>query len=129
MRDRTFLFILIALGLVSTAEFFVIFTTISPAEANTQVFWMFFLCLFVSLSTLMALIWHPIKSWIHRSKHLSRIASLRQTTLISLVITLSIFFKSLHILTLWDIIPLAISALLIEFFFQADKSVASHEPV
>jgi hypothetical protein len=39
-----------------------------------------------------------------------------------------LFFKSLGIFSLWDTIPLVISAILIEVFFQADKSSSLHEP-
>ncbi|MEI6477894.1 MAG: hypothetical protein WCO52_02810 [bacterium] len=128
MRERRILFVLIALGILSSAELFVILTTIAPSGADKQVLWLLFVCLFTSVSIGLSLVWHPVKQTIHRSERVSRLSSLRQTALISLVLTLVLLFRSLSIFSLWDIIPLAISAILIEFFFQADKtSLTPHE--
>lgn len=127
MKDRTFVFFLIVATIVCSAELFVILTTISPETANPEVFWLLFLCFFISFSGILSLIWHPLKLAIHRSTTLSRWTTLRQTSLLSLVITLLVFFKSLSILSIWDSVPLVISVILIEFFFQADKNPL-HEP-
>lgn len=121
MKDRIFLFLLIAAGIISMAELFVILTTISPLETSTGVLWLFFICLFFSISTILSLLWHPLRSFIHHRQGLPRWISVRQASLVSLVIVLIIFFKSLGILTLWDSVPLVFSIILIEFFFQADK--------
>lgn len=122
MKDRTLLFFLIALSIICSAEAFVILTTIPPATADTQVYWLLFLCLFGAVAGILSLIWHPIKSAIHHSKSLSRMVSIRQTSFISLILVLLLFFKSIGILTIWDSLPLLISVVLVEFFFEADKT-------
>lgn len=127
MKDKTTVFITLVVGILAWAEFGGIVTTISPSQASVSVLWIFFICLFTGLSSLMSLVWHPLRRSIHRNASLSRLASIRQAALLSLVITLCLFFKSLNILSAWDVLPLAISALLIEFFFQADKSLNRYE--
>ncbi|MBU6389795.1 hypothetical protein KGQ71_04770 [Patescibacteria group bacterium] len=129
MKERIIIFLLVACGVIATAELGVILTTVSPYTANKDVLWTFFVCLFLSLTTLLTIIWHFGKKKAQgEMERVSIFASIRQIGLLSAVVVLSLFFRSLGILTLWDIIPLAISALLIEFFFQADKSTLAHEP-
>lgn len=129
MKERKLLFFLYVLGIVSITELSVIVTTVSPQAAETQGVTVFFACLLGALTSVLSLIWHPIRAAIHHNPTMSRWVSLRQSFLVSLLITLTLLFKSLGIMTIWDIFPLAISALLIEFFFQADKSAPTHEPV
>jgi len=54
------------------------------------------------------------------------LSSIRQAALISIVILFSLFFNTLGILHLWDMIPLILAAVLIEFFFQAEKRPHAH---
>lgn len=123
MRTRQFVFVILALGIVSVAELSVIVTTISPRAATEETYWVFFLSLFLALTSVGSLAWYILKRYlIYRSSSVRLWPSLRQSALFSLITVLSLFFNSLGILSFWDIIPLIIAAILIEFFFQADKS-------
>lgn len=128
MNDLRILFVILVVGILSTAELSVIVMTVPPASADAQVLWVLFIALFLSLSCAFSLAWHSLKKIIHRSKTLSRLISLRQAALVAGMITVGAFLKSLGILSPWDLIPLIASAVLIEFFFEADKRPSYHEP-
>jgi hypothetical protein len=120
--SRTILFTIICIVIIAVAELGALVTTVTPAQATTAQLWLFFGCTLVILSTFLAPIWYSLKKAVLSQRmKVSPLASLRQTTLFSLVIVLSFFFNSLKLLTVWDVIPLCISMVLIEFFFQADK--------
>lgn len=123
MRNRRIAFILICLAIVATAELSVLLTTVTPAQATRAQLWVFFICITVLASLLLAPIWHSLKRLAtHRRSRLSFLASLRQVTLLSSVVSLAFFLNALHVLTVWNLIPLLIAMVLVEFFFQADKS-------
>jgi hypothetical protein len=125
MRTQTLLFLLIAAGILGFSEFLVIVNTIPPHTADQNVFWAFFVSLFIGLTGILSLGWYVLKRYlVHRGGPISLLGAVRQAGLVSLIIVLSLFFKSLGILSLWEFVPLCISALLIEFFFQAEKSPA-----
>ena len=129
---RITLFITICVTILAAAEVATIVTSISPLQAGPLQLEMFFTSLWVCLTGIMVFIWHAIKQRaIYRFRNVSILVSLRQAALFSGLVVLSLFFNALHILTLWDIVPLILSALLIEFFFQAETSVLprNHEPV
>ena len=129
MKRQALLFLILALGIICTAEWLVIFTSVSPKGAGQQTYWIFFASAFGSLSCIFSLIWYLVKSrLIYRSSNVSLGIAFRQAVLFSLVIVLTLFFKSLGILALWDLIPIALSAILIEFFFQANKSSTPNIP-
>ena len=121
--NRYFLFVVISVFIIATAELGALATTVTPAQATPTQLWLFFTSLTITLGILLAPIWHNLKKTvISKRMRVSATASLRQTLLFSLIIVVGLFFNSLKILTLWDIIPLGISMVLIEFFFQADKT-------
>jgi hypothetical protein len=128
MNNRRILFFLITVGIVACAEFFVVVTTIKPIGAGKDVHWTFYVCLYLALTSLVTLVWHQVKCHIYKHVTPPLITSVRQSALVALLVVLGIFFKSLGIVTVWDIIPLIISVILIEFFFQAEKSSPRHEP-
>jgi len=128
MRQATLLFFIILVGAVAGAEFAVVATTVAPKTANQAELWTFFTCLFVTASVVLTLIWHLLRIILRfRGFRPPLWVSLRQATIFSLVVVLGLFFKSLSVLSLWDVFPLIVSAVLIEFFFQAEKS-SHHEP-
>ncbi|MEI6498870.1 MAG: hypothetical protein WCO23_02820 [bacterium] len=55
--------------------------------------------------------------------------SVRQGTLISLCLTLTIFLKGMGLFDLWTIIPIAIITILLEGFFQTKKPALSQKKV
>lgn len=123
MRNRVVIFLLFALSVLATSEFVVVFTTISPLSGGEEVYIAFFASLFLMLTTISSLIWYSIKRYlIYRRITPSLFTCVRQCALICSIIVLALFFNSLSILSFWDIAPLFISAILIEFFFQAEKT-------
>lgn len=123
MRNRGLVFFLICLAIIAIAELSVLLTTVTPAEATPVQLWIFFACLLVICSLALTPIWYFIKKKLmYRQSRLSYLACLRQSTLFTLALILALFFNTLHILTVWDLVPLCISMLLIEFFFEAEKA-------
>ena len=122
MRERLILFLVCAVAIISGAYLASTVTTNSPYEASSQLLWSFFITLFLFLAATLGIIWYIIRLRIF-SKRIPQVfmVSLRQATLLSLVITISIFFNTLGIFQTWDILPLCVAAILIEFFFQAEK--------
>lgn len=124
MGKKIIIFILIALFAVSGSVFFTIVNSFSPNDHNTFVIWGFFISIFGICLSVLTPIWHGIKTMLlPKSFHIKMIASMRQAALISAVITATTFLRSLNILSLWDILPLLVAAILIEFFFQSDKTL------
>jgi ABC-type nickel/cobalt efflux system permease component RcnA len=122
MHTRLTLFIIVALAILSAAQLSSVTLTVSPRSATSAELWLFFVSLFVLLSTGIGLIWHAARRL--RAKRGGKpvlLTSIRQAGLLSLVVVLSLFFNTLGIFQFWDIIPLVLAAVLIEFFFQAEK--------
>ncbi len=132
MRTRIALFILIALGIVSGAQLSSTLLTTSPYSAGRTELWLFFITLYICLTIVLGLIWYGIRHIsLRRGTRPALWPAIRQAALLSLVIVLSTFFHTLGIFQFWDIIPLALAAVLIEFFFQAEKkphATLSYEP-
>lgn len=129
MSKQILLFLILAIGIISLASLLVIGLSISPYSASREIMWAFFISLQLFLTSFFSLLWHNLKRlFIYRFSTPSLWPSVRQAAILAAIIVLSTFFNSLGILALWDIIPLSISAVLFEFFFQADKSrILAHE--
>lgn len=123
MRTRIALFVLLAIGIICGAQLSSMLLTVSPYTADRSELWLFFITFYISTSILLGLIWYGARHL--RPRRTARPLlwpSFRQAALVSLVLCLSIFFHTLGIFQLWNVIPLIIAAVLIEFFFQADKT-------
>jgi hypothetical protein len=46
---------------------------------------------------------------------------LRQAALTSFLIVSALFLNSINVFQVWDILPLLLAGILVEFFFQAEK--------
>jgi hypothetical protein len=125
MLNRTVLFLVICLVILALAELVTVVTSVSPAIAGRGQLWFFFGSFWIVLTAILGSIWHLFKSRLvyYRARTVPVFVSLRQAGLVALVATLALFFNSLQILSVWDILPLAISMLLVEFFFEAETGV------
>lgn len=127
MRQRVVTFIVIAVAIISTAQLLTTVLSVSPYTASPAVLRLFFLSLFACLTCFGGIIWYAIRRYLIFSRLQPNLVScIRQAGLVSLVIVLSLFFNSLSIFRVWDLLPLSIAATLIEFFFQADKAPRTH---
>ena len=119
---------IIALGVVAAAQLFSVTASSVPLEASRAELWTFFISLWITLATGIAGIWHGLRITIFRRRMRSTgfLISYRQALLLAGVITITGFMNSLELLQAWDIIPLIIAAVLLEFFFQAQKVPHAH---
>jgi hypothetical protein len=123
MSQRFAVFFITVIGILSSAGLAVVVMNYLPRTAPGYVLWAFFLSVFGLGTTLGTLIWHIIKRAIfYRLYRPSVWVSFRQAALASGLAVTGFFFNSLGIFRVWDMVPLTIAALLIEFFFQADKT-------
>jgi uncharacterized metal-binding protein len=84
----------------------------------------FLALLFVLLTCMLGLVWYAVKQLKPHRTTTSRPPlgpSVRQAGLVSLILVLLLSFNAFGILHFWNIVPLTIAAVLIEFFFQAEK--------
>lgn len=123
MPKRVILFIFVAIGIVSGANLALVVLSTSPYDAGQGVLWSFFLSFFAATSILLGMLWYGLRRFLNRNRRsvFSLVSCMRQAALASMILTLSLLFNSLGILRAWDILPLAFAAVLVEFFFQADK--------
>ncbi len=127
MPHRVILFLVIAAAIISSAQLISVVLSTSPYTASQSVLWEFYVSAFISSSCILGMIIHGIRVRFNKVHLLSNLlTSLRQAALITTVILLSLFFNTLSILKLWDMIPLVLAAVLIEFFFQAEKRPHAH---
>jgi hypothetical protein len=123
MLIRYILFFSLCVSIVALAELASILNTVPVSSAPGSAFWLFFGSIFLFILGISTLMLYGIKRILaHRRAATSIVVCVRQSALFAAVIVLSAFFNSLRILSIWDLIPLAISAILIEFFFQAEKA-------
>jgi hypothetical protein len=114
--------VIVAAGIISTAQFVSIIGSVSPIGASDSLLWNVFLSAFISFSCIFGIGLYALRRKFRRmSGTVSLIRSVRQAALGSAVFLLSLFFNTLGILQTWEVIPLIIAAVLIEFFFQAEK--------
>ena len=127
MSYRVILFFVLAVAIISTAQLSTTVLSSSPYSASTDTLWSFYISAFISLSCILGLILYGIRVRTNRLPQVrALLISIRQSALLSLVILLSLFFNTLRILQLWNIVPLILAAILIEFFFQAEKRPQAH---
>ena len=126
MKSRLTIFFIIAIAIISGSEFLVLYTSTSPINAGESTLWAFFISLFLFSTSILTLIWYLFKrQLVSKFTPPSLFICLRQAGLLCLILTLTLLFQSLGILTIWDSLPLFIAAILLEFFFQAEKSTAN----
>lgn len=121
MARRLLFFFILALGIVSCTQLAVIVTTFSPYTATPQQLAYFYLSLLGTLASLLTILWYGLRSQLAvRSIRPALHVCFRQALLVSAVLVTLSLLQSMEILSLWEGIGIAVSALLIEFFFQAD---------
>lgn len=122
MRARIALFVILAVGIISAAQLVSALLTTSPYTASPADLRLFFVSLYLCLTVVLGFVLYGLRQLrARRTGALPLWPSFRQAGLVSVVLVLSIFFNTLGIFQFWDVIPLALAAVLIEFFFQAEK--------
>ncbi|CAN5197765.1 hypothetical protein BH11PAT4_BH11PAT4_7380 [soil metagenome] len=117
------LFAVIAVGIIAGAQLVTIIAAVTPTSASETELWVFFISLFVALATSFTLMWYGMqKVQAKRRVHNPRFTRcMRQATLVAALITFTLFLNSINVFQIWDIFPLIVAGVLIEFFFQAEK--------
>ncbi len=122
------LFTVIAVGIVAGAELVTTVAAVTPAEASQADLWVFFLSLYALLSAASTLIWYTIQRVLSKRRVTtpSFFRCLRQAMLFTGLATFTLFLNSINVFQVWDIFPLIVAGILIEFFFQAEKRPHAH---
>jgi len=121
------LFFLLTVTLFSLATLILTLFNYNPFKAETSVFVIFYLSLFVTLSGVIVFFILFIKSRVSTTPIMNVFwPSIRQSMLISLATTLLLLLQGIKILDLWVGVPLAIAILLLELFFCRSKFKKTH---
>ena len=101
----------------------VVLTKLSPFSVSPLPLILFYASLFVALSGTLTLLNHFLRLWLGSPEaHGKAIhSSVRQATLLSLMVCIGIGFQRLRVLTWWDALLLLAIVLLIEFYFMATE--------
>lgn len=118
------IFIVIVVGVLAFAQLITVSASVAPEQASKPELWLFFISMFFGLTTVFASLWHLLRRTLlrMRMRNVSFFVSYRQAALVAGVITFSFFLNSLHVFQLFDLIPLVLAVVLLEFFFQAEKT-------
>jgi len=123
MGLRLYLFSLYCLMLLSLGLWILLIFNVNPYVAPTWIIATFYLTLFCFLVGVFSIIGFYIKVWASNREvifsHL--VPTLRQSALISLLITSLIFLQQVKALSWWVAILLIVSVIMLELFFRSRK--------
>lgn len=115
-------FIILCIFTLSAAGFSVIVTSYSPETTSRAAFILLYVSIAGLGSTVLGTLIHLFKKIIGSRFFIPNIwVSIRQGFFLSIIITVAILLNTLKILSVLEIVPIAIALILLEFFFQADK--------
>lgn len=116
-------FALAVIVIIASALIFGIVTSTPPADATSATLWTLFVSLWLWLSAIGGGVWHLVRRrfFLKGTRIPRAAASFRQAALAMGVFTLCLTLNYFGLFQIWDAVPLAIAALLVEFFFQAEK--------
>jgi hypothetical protein len=112
-------FLVWTIGLISAISFLLIFTTVNPFEANLVYLVLFFISLFLILTSIFTLLGYYIRETLNHKSGLSlMISSLRQATLISLYLVSIIIMLTTETFAFWQAVLLLAVMILLELYFR-----------
>lgn len=102
------------------SSWIVVISKLSPFLSPMFALSFFYASLFIALTSTLALLGYYIRIWINKNEvyafHIN--IALRQGTLISIMICLSLLFQRMRVLTWWDGLLLLMLLVLIELYFM-----------
>ena len=120
MLHRQYILGLIGATVLSWASLVLVLNKLSPFTQPLFSLTAFYLSLTLALSGLFSVIFYGLRRWVNlseiRNAHLT--SSLRQGTLIALLLVIGLGFQRLRILTWWDGLLILAIVLMIEFWFM-----------
>lgn len=118
-------FIILCIFTISVAGISVIVTSYAPETAPKSALILLYISIAGLGSTLFGSIIHLLKVIIGSRFFVPNVwVSMRQGFFFSIILTVTILLNTLKILSVLEIVPIAIALILLEFFFQADKKDA-----
>jgi len=120
MKIKNNLFILFCIILFTFGFFILLLINTNPFEADYLTITMFFLTLYIFITGLLTFIgfYYRIKKSNNEIFYANFYPSLRQASLISLILVGLLVLSSLKVLTWWDGIMFSLAIILLELFFQ-----------
>ncbi|MFH0837811.1 MAG: hypothetical protein V1880_00920 [Patescibacteria group bacterium] len=121
MIHNTYITAIFIASLLSWASWFVVVYKLSPFSQPSLGLSLFYSSLFIALAGTFALFFYFLRVWANKKEiynvHLN--TSLRQGTLLSIMVIVGLAFQRLRVLTWWDGLLLLAIVLLIEFYFSS----------
>lgn len=120
MKTKSYLFVLFCVTLFSLGFSVFMFLNINPYTSDALTIGMFFLSIFIFLTGIITLLgfYFRVKITNNEVFYANFFPSLRQATLLSIVIVGLLILKSLKVLAWWDGIMFALAIALLELYFQ-----------
>jgi asparagine N-glycosylation enzyme membrane subunit Stt3 len=118
------LFFLLSVTLFAVASTVLDIFNYNPYKSNLSVFINFYTSFFIGLTGILSLIIYYTKLKIKKDKSIYAYfwPSVRQSALVSFSVTLLLMLKGLKLLDWWVGLPLVVSIILLELFFQTTSS-------
>lgn len=123
MALRFYLFSLIFAASISFGLWLLIFFGVNPFQAPAWIVILFYLSLFIFLTSIFGIIGFYLKVWATNREVIFAhiLPSLRQSAFVALVIVVIIFLQQLRALNWWVASMLIVAIALIEAFFRSRK--------
>lgn len=127
-KNKAKLFFLTSITVFSFATLLLTIVNYNPFSSEVSVFIVFYLALFLSLSGLITLILLLIKSRFLERDVMTNlfVPTLRQSSLLSLILSLLLALKGLKVLDLWVSIPLIIAIFMVELYSRGITKSNKH---
>ncbi len=124
MTHHRYIGIITIAGVISWIAWFLVITKLSPYESMGPSLTLFFVTLFIALTSTLTALGFYFRLWAFRNevfyKHIN--VALRQGVFLSLIAVFSLVFQMMRVLTWWSGILLIAAAVLLEFYFSSKDS-------
>lgn len=120
MKTKSILFTLFCVSLFSIGLLFYLLLNTSPYTSDNLTISMFFISIFGLLFSVFSLIGFYLRIRLSNNElyHSLLGPTIRQSVLLSTVLTGLVLLKALKVLTIWDGVMFSLSILLLEIYFQ-----------
>ncbi|MBI2634842.1 hypothetical protein HYW82_04210 [Candidatus Peregrinibacteria bacterium] len=114
-------------GVLAWVGWVLVISKLSPYESSGLALLLFFLTLFIALTSTFSVFGFYFRMWLFRNeifyKHIN--VSVRQGLFLSLIVNFSLVFQMMKVLTWWSGLLLVVIALLLEFYFSSRDAESS----
>ena len=124
MTHHRYISIIASAGLMAWIAWGLVFTKLSPYENMELSLILFFITIFIALSSTFTVFGFYFRVWLFKNeifyKHIN--IALRQGVFLGLIAVFCLVFQMLRVLTWWSGLLLIVIAVLLEFYFSSKEA-------